>query len=278
MFSLSPYHTPLAVSQESGKYFNFFAATQTIDGVDGCFHIQFASIEQFISVLKQEDRVFFKITATQPTAIDAKGFRRIARRNHVRRYVFKTNRPNPGNTVRADITKLVNQGKSTENSVVMHIYVAGQAGAIGEYSLIRHVAIMRYVYIGHNKVIVANGRNAAVLRRTPVQRHILTDGVPITDTELALTFSQGFILWFLSYRGELEDVIVVAHPGVVAHDGMRLDDTTITDHDLIFDDRKSADFNVFAYFSIRVDDGTFVYHTDLVIQNFIGEGNVCCRT
>ena len=100
--------------------------------------------------------------------------------------------------------------EAAEDRPVADVHVAGELRVVGEDRVVADLAVVRDVHVGHDPVVVADARDAGVLRRAAVERAELADGVAVADLEprgLALVL---LVLGGLADRAEMEDAVVAA--------------------------------------------------------------------
>ena len=70
-----------------------------------------------------------------------------------------------------------------EDHPVADVHVAGELACVGEDGVVADLAVVREVHVGHDPVVVADARDAGVLRRAAVDGDVLADGVAVADLD-----------------------------------------------------------------------------------------------
>jgi hypothetical protein len=79
-----------------------------------------------------------------------------------------------------DMAKLMYGGKTTQDSVITHMYVSGQGRIVGQDHMIADHAVVRHMSIGHEQIMTADTGQALILHCPAVNRHTFTKNIVIT--------------------------------------------------------------------------------------------------
>jgi hypothetical protein len=110
--------------------------------------------------------------------------------------------------VRTDLDELVHAGQAAHRHPVAQVYMAGQRGVVGQRRAVADLAVVRDVHVGHDPVVVADARDAAVLRRAGVEGAELADRVAVADLQAGRLAGVLLVLRHRADRVELEDAVV----------------------------------------------------------------------
>ena len=88
-----------------------------------------------------------------------------------------------------DPAELVHAGKSAQNGKIINVYMTCQGGIIGEDRVITHLAIMRYMDVCHDPVVITNPGYPSALRRSAVDGAKLPDNVIGADLQKRFSFA-----------------------------------------------------------------------------------------
>lgn len=146
--------------------------------------------------------------------------------------ILERNRPDGAERVRTDTAKLVDQGKSAEHDMVADRHVPCQRSIVGKNRLIADLAVVRYMDVRHNPVVIADPRYGEVLRSADIDRTELAYGVAGANLKPGRFAGIFFILRNFAKRDELKNPVILSDHGVSADHGMRTDSATITDDDI----------------------------------------------
>ncbi len=93
---------------------------------------------------------------------------------------------------------------------------------VGQDRVVADLAIVRDVHIGHDPVVVAHARHAAVsCARADIEGAELADRVAVADHQLARLARVFLVLRNRAERVELEDAVVAADGGVALDHAVR---------------------------------------------------------
>src|SRR5450759_354614 len=81
--------------------------------------------------------------------------------------------------MRADRNKLVHDGKSPEDGMIIHMNVARDLSIVGENGGLSNVTIMSEVHVGHYPIVVADMGDRRVLRRPAIECAKFADRVTV---------------------------------------------------------------------------------------------------
>jgi len=132
----------------------------------------------------------------------------------------------------ANVTKLMHAGKAAKDRPVTDMHMACQGRIVGHDRLITNDAIVGNMHIRHDPVVITQNGLTFVLRRTATNRAVFANRVSITDDQSGWLTSIFLILWVVTDRCELVDMIVFADNGGAI------------DHNVTFDTCAISDFNV----------------------------------
>ena len=88
---------------------------------------------------------------------------------------------------RTDVAELTDRGKMVHASTASHrhivsdLNVPSQHSAVGDHNTITQTTVVRYVGSDHQKVVVANDRNAILFVGRSIDRTVFTESIAVTD-------------------------------------------------------------------------------------------------
>jgi len=170
-----------------------------------------------VRLLQLQDLLRGKTTAPKSDQIQPHNPRRHAVNGDVRRHVLVDVRLPANHAVAANAAELVDAHAARKVGVVPYGDVPGQHHVVRDDGVVAHLAVVRYVRVDHEQVLVANHRDTVRRHRT-VDRHMLADHVPRTDPDLSPTRMTRDVLRAAAEHHVL--VYLVAH----AQRGALLDD------------------------------------------------------
>ena len=115
----------------------------------------------------------------------------------------------------------MNIGKATHDGPVPDLYMAGELRIVGENGVVADDAVVGDVHVGHDPVVVAHARYAGIAGRADVERAELTNGVAVTNDQLAGLARVLLVLRNRAQRVELKNAVVIANRGVTFDHAMR---------------------------------------------------------
>jgi hypothetical protein len=150
--------------------------------------------------------------------------------------------------------------KPPKYCVVTDVHVPGQLRVVGENGVITDLAVVRKMHISHDPVVVAQTRDAGILRRAAIERAEFANRVAITDLEPGRLTCVFLVLRRFAERHELEYAVVAPDAGMAGDDRMRTDAGAGADLDVLADHRISANFDIFGKLRAGMDNGGGMYH------------------
>lgn len=177
----------------------------------------------------------------------------VACSDHERRHVLHQRRGAAQHGMGADAHELVHARHAAQDRPVAHFHVAGDLRVAREHRVVTDAAIVRDVHIGHDPVVVADGRDADILRRAGMDRGEFADGVAVTDDQPGRLVAVLHVLRTTAHRGEVADAVVAAQRGMALDHGMVTDVRPRIDAHVRADHGEGADFDVRGQFGLRVD-------------------------
>ena len=137
--------------------------------------------------------------------------------HHKWRQISKQQRTHGGHAMGTDSHKLVNHRKATQYGPIPDVNMPRQLGIIGKNGVVADDAIMCYVHIGHDPVVIAHPGYPGVTWRPDVQGAKLPNGISIANNQLTRFTVVLFVLGYGANRAELENLVVTSD-GRVAFD------------------------------------------------------------
>jgi len=104
---------------------------------------------------------------------------------------------------------------------------------------------MRDMHISHQPVVVPQAGNTASLSRTPVKRTVLPNSVAVSNNQAGLFTRIFFILWILTNRSKLKNMVALANNGRTLDHTMRTYNRIRSNLNVVFDDRIRAHSDAF---------------------------------
>ncbi|MNC05431.1 hypothetical protein D3C75_529030 [compost metagenome] len=141
------------------------------------------------------------------------------------------------------------------------MHMARQCGVVHQDAVVANHAVVADVGIGHDQVVIAQGRFRTILDGATVDRHAFTDDVVITNHQAGFLALVLQVRRVLTHRGKLVDAIVLADSGRALEDHVRPDDCPLADFHTCADDRPRADLDAVSQNGCRIDDCTRVNQT-----------------
>ncbi len=177
----------------------------------------------------------------------------VAGGDHERRHILHQRRGTAQHRVRADAHELVHARHAAQDCPIAHFHVAGDLRVAGEHRVVADAAIVRDVHVGHDPVVIADGRDADILRGAGMDRGEFADGVAVADDEPGRLVAILHILRPPAHRREVADLVVAAQRGVALDHGMVADARPRIDAHIRADHGKGADLDIRGQFGLRVD-------------------------
>lgn len=171
--------------------------------------------------------------------------------NHV---VFDATHPaNEG--VRPYAHKLMDGGKSAEDGMILHGYMAGKRRIIREDYVIAHLAIVRNMGCGEKKAMSANASDVASAPSPSVHSHMLPDGSERTDDELTFLAAVFFVLRWSPKNSKWMDFGAFSNLRLPSDDRVRVDPYAIAKANMPAYHCERTDLDALAKFSAGVNRG-----------------------
>ncbi len=127
--------------------------------------------------------------------------------------------------------------------------------------MVANHAVMADVRVGHDQVVVAQGRFGTILNGATVNRHAFADHVVIADDQTGFFTFVLEIGRVLAYRRKLVDAIVPTNPGRSLENYVGTDHRTLADFHTCADNRPRADLDIGGQNGRRIDDCARVNQT-----------------
>ncbi len=175
--------------------------------------------------------------------------------DHIRRDIAGYNAAHGREAVFADLAELVDQGKAAQDGVIVDVHVPRQGRGVGHDAAIAHHAVVRNVGVGHQQIVVADGRDALVLNRAAMDGDEFADDVTVADLQSGRLTGVLLVLAILAHRRKLINSIVPADAGRPLEHHMRTDDGTGTYLHARSDNGKRPDADVVGQYRIGIDEG-----------------------
>jgi hypothetical protein len=125
--------------------------------------------------------------------------------------------------VGANPTELMHQCESPQDGMIIDDHVTRKRRPIREYGVISDNAIMGYVNISHDPIVIAETGGTTALNGTPVYGAVFAYGVAVTYFQPRLLTRIFHVLGFVTNRGKLKDSIAGADTRWALNDDMRDD-------------------------------------------------------
>src|SRR5215813_2055243 len=113
-----------------------------------------------------------------------------------------------------DAAELMHHHTATQDHMVFDGNMPAQRHQVRKHCMAANLAIVREMDVGHGPVVVANARDAHVLRRSRVEGAELPDGVVIADLQAGWLAAVLLVLRAFTERHELEDTVASPDAGV----------------------------------------------------------------
>jgi hypothetical protein len=94
--------------------------------------------------------------------------------------------------------ELVRPGKSGQNYPIANMNVTGKGRIISEDRVAADMAIVRYVHIGHDPVVIAHCRLAVALHRAAANGAELANRIAIPDGQRGWLIGVFLVLWIVA--------------------------------------------------------------------------------
>src|SRR3546814_18839347 len=140
--------------------------------------------------------------------------------------------------------------------------MAGQRGVVDQDAVVANDAVMTDVGVGHDQVMVAQGRFGTILNGATVNRHAFADHVVIANDQTGFFTFVLEIGRVLAYRRKLVDAIVPTDPGRPFEYHMGTNHRNLADFHTWADDRPWADLDIRGQNARRIDDCARVNQTN----------------
>jgi len=161
---------------------------QFSDLVEGFLQHEIPAVQKAIRLLDDTQLGSGETPASQSLTVDTTwrswrpGYR------DVRWNILRDSAVKADERVAANATKLVDFRERADADIIINYNMASERRAIGCNGMVPDQAVMRYVHIGHDPVVISDYGLSAALYRTSIDRRIFTNGIVITyDQPCALT-------------------------------------------------------------------------------------------
>lgn len=144
--------------------------------------------------------------------------------------------------------------------IVSHADMSGQGSVVRKNGFITNLAVMCNMHIGHDPVVITQDGLALTLNRAATDRAEFTNRIAITYSESGPLTRIFLILWIITDRRKLIDVIAIADRCRTTDDDVTVYARTAADFDIITDDRVRPDLHVRGDSSLVRNDCCCVYH------------------
>ncbi len=166
-----------------------------------------------------------------------------------------------------DTAKLVNAGSAPQNGPVAEFDMACEHHVIHEDVEISHGAIVGHVRVDHEKVFIAY-RCSIAFFHSPMNGRVFSKCIPVADQHLTTATGGRRMLRHSTDDRPAAKVISLAEGRSLFNCDMGFQSTAIADANIVFNDAKWADFNVYAEFNFSTDNSLWMN-----IHGVIGEKN-----
>src|SRR2546430_9785358 len=196
------------------------------------FQAETAAVKRAVGALQPGDRLGRKAAPLQAFAVDAVGLRHVARGLHEGRQILRQIGAHAGEGVRADVHELVHERRGAEDRPVADGDMAGELAGVGEHRVAADLAVVREVHVGHDPVVIAHARTAAIQRGAAVDGDALAEGVAVADLDRGVLAAVLLVLRRRAERGEMEDLVVAPDAQSPVEHDVRADPAALADFDL----------------------------------------------
>src|SRR5690606_747811 len=161
--------------------------------------------------------------AAQAFDVDAHRPARVARAQHVGGHVLHQRAVAAGHAVRADLAERVHAGQAAHDGPVAHMHAAAQLHGVGQDRVVADMAVVRDMHIGHDPVVIAQRRDAAVLHGARVEGGELAHHIAVADHQAGGFAGVLFVLRHAADGAEPVEAVILADRGDAVQDAMRAD-------------------------------------------------------
>src|SRR5690606_13248564 len=142
---------------------------------------------------------------------------------------------------------------------VGQLYMSGQSDVVGQDDIAAQLTIMRYVYVRHDPIVVANASHASILTSTDIESHEFAYRIAIANFQ-ARSFTCVFlVLWRRTDRRKVDNRIVATFAGMTFDDDMRTDFSTCPYHHVRSNHRVRTHFDRVRELRLGINDGSRMY-------------------
>ena len=163
-----------------------------------------------------------------------------------------------GKRVCANAAKLVHQGETAQNDVVLDSDMAGEGGTIGKYRVAADDAIVRDVHISHDPVVVTDDCFTTARYCAAIKGYVFPNYIAIADDEFGVLVGKFFVLRRRTYRSKLPNAIIAAHRGWAFNNDVRADHAICADFYFRANDAVWADLHTGVELGAGVNDCAWV--------------------
>ena len=113
--------------------------------------------------------------------------------------------------MRTDVAELVGGCKAAEYCPIPNVDVTSNRGIVSEDSVISYLTVVRDMSVSHDPIIIANTCASPLLHSATIDCAKLTNRISITNREFRFLPCILLILWIITNRRKLKDVIIFSY-------------------------------------------------------------------
>jgi hypothetical protein len=129
--------------------------------------------------------------------------------------------------------KLMRSGEPSQDDPIADMNVTGKSRIIGEDGVAADVAIVRYMHIGHDPVVIADRRLTIALHRATTDRAKFANCIAIPNGQRGWLTGVFLILRIVADRCELVNVIVATNNSRTIDNNVTVDSRTRSDDHVV---------------------------------------------
>src|SRR6267142_2726295 len=218
--------------------------------------VEFRPQQQMIRMLQRLQALRRKFLALQADRVEAVILRLALRHDlRKRRHVLCNHRGRADVRVPAEPAKLVHRAKRTHRHVIFHRHVSRQRRAVHEQRVAADHTIVPDVRIRQKKIAVPQRSFAAAFLRSPADRHVFPENIPVSGNKLHALLAKRIVLRVASDDTERMKHIVLTKFRRSLYDRMRVQHAAVTQFHRFAHYRVRADLDAFAKLRARTQDG-----------------------
>ena len=206
----------------------------------------------FIALLNDRYLVVIKTSASQSDGVNTAKTNRVVGGNHAGRHIFVDLCPSLNHDIGADMRELVNETTPADDGAVVYLDLSCHLGGVGHDDIIVQYAVMGYMAVRHDEVVVTN-HGLAFAGGTAVNGDTFAKAVVVAYLDGGVLTGELEVLRNSTNDSAREDVVTFTHANTGADDGVGIDDAVFVDDDVVFYNSKGT------YLDGRVHLGVGMY-------------------